>query len=370
MLIVADASADPDLVAADLLAQAEHGPGSRVDPRHAERELADAVLARVGAAEQVRTRLVDSLDDALAFANDYAPEHLQLMGAEAEALAPACPPRRRGLPRRSLGGRSATTPRDESRPADGRARAGARRARPGGLPEADRGRPHDAGRAGGGAPDRRGALGHRRPAAARRGGRGQVRAAMTPQPTSLPDGFRPYVWAPPLEEQAAARGLSPAQVIRFDANVPPLPGVPQVALTQSFARLNEYPPGGYRELHAAAAGYVGVEPEQICIGAGADELIFVVARTFLGAGPHARSSRTRRPTRVYRIASELALAEVIDAAGTISREADVIWVCSPHNPTGRLARARRSPRSRARTRTRSSSSTRRTSSTAARRRCR
>ena len=56
---------------------------------------------------------------------------------------------------------------------------------------------------------------------------------MTPEPTTLPDGFRPYVWAPPLEEQAAARGLSPAQVIRFDANVPPLPGVPQVALTQS-----------------------------------------------------------------------------------------------------------------------------------------
>ncbi|MDX6502902.1 MAG: hypothetical protein QOE29_27, partial [Gaiellaceae bacterium] len=51
---------------------------------------------------------------------------------------------------------------------------------------------------------------------------------MTPQPTSLPDTFRPYVWATPLAEVAAARGLSPAEVIRFDANVPALPGVPQI----------------------------------------------------------------------------------------------------------------------------------------------
>jgi histidinol dehydrogenase len=88
VLIVADASANPDLVAADLLAQAEHGPGSEAILVTPSEGLADAVLERVGAAEQVKTRLVNSLDDALAFANDYAPEHLQLMGADAEALLP------------------------------------------------------------------------------------------------------------------------------------------------------------------------------------------------------------------------------------------------------------------------------------------
>ena len=115
--------------------------------------------------------------------------------------------------------------------------------------------------------------------------------------------------------------------------MPPLPGVPQVPLTQSFARLNEYPPGGYRELTAAAAGYVGVEPEQICIGAGADELIFVVARTFLGPGR--RAAVADAPTYpVYKIASELALAEVGNAGWDDLPEADVVWVCNPHNPTG------------------------------------
>src|SRR3954452_19060888 len=89
----------------------------------------------------------------------------------------------------------------------------------------------------------------------------------------LPGAFAPYVWALTADAVAARRGLRPEQVIRFDANVPPLPGVPQIPLSESFARLNEYPAGGYTELREAAAGYVGVDPEQIVVGAGADDLI-------------------------------------------------------------------------------------------------
>ena len=73
----------------------------------------------------------------------------------------------------------------------------------------------------------------------------------------LPDGFRPYEWAPPLDEIAERHGLHPAEIIRFDQNVPPLPGVPQVPLGESFARLNDYPDGTYRELREAAAAYAG-----------------------------------------------------------------------------------------------------------------
>ena len=96
---------------------------------------------------------------------------------------------------------------------------------------------------------------------------------MTPQPRPLPGDFAGYKWTATAEDVARRRGLDPAVVIRFDANVPPLPGVPQIPVGESFARLNEYPPGGYRELHAAAAGYVGVDSEQIVLGAGSDSLI-------------------------------------------------------------------------------------------------
>ena len=153
---------------------------------------------------------------------------------------------------------------------------------------------------------------------------------------TLPEGFEPYVWARQADEVAAANGLSPAEVLRFDANVPALPGVPTVPIGDSFAALNEYPEGTYRELRHAAAGYAGVEPDEIVVGAGADDLIGLVARTFLAPG---RRAAVQRPTYpLYAIASGIEGAEAIRAP--LDAEAlagvDVVWVCNPANPTGAL----------------------------------
>ena len=152
-------------------------------------------------------------------------------------------------------------------------------------------------------------------------------------PVALTEGFRPYAWSPSSAEVAERHGLRPEQVLRFDQNTPPLPGVPQVPLAQSFARLNEYPDGTYRELREAAAAYCGVEAEQITVGAGADELIELCARTYLAPGRRAAISA---PTYgLYRIATEL-------AGGDWSAERDgaaVIWICNPNNPTGELLAA-------------------------------
>jgi histidinol-phosphate aminotransferase len=146
----------------------------------------------------------------------------------------------------------------------------------------------------------------------------------------LSEGFEPYVWASTAEEVAARRGLQPAEVIRFDANVPPLPGVPQIPLGASFARLNEYPEGTYRELREAAAGYAGVAVDQIVVGAGADGLIGLAARTFLGPG---RRAYVKRPTYpLYAIAGGVQGAELADTP----EQADLVWVCNPNNPTGEL----------------------------------
>jgi histidinol dehydrogenase len=96
LVVIAGADADPELVALDLLAQAEHGPDSPValvalDPR-----LLEAVLSAVRRMAPERPSVTDaelqvmSVGDphaALRAAEDFAPEHLQLIGAEAEALA-------------------------------------------------------------------------------------------------------------------------------------------------------------------------------------------------------------------------------------------------------------------------------------------
>lgn len=91
-LIVADASADPKLLAADMLAQAEHGADSEAWLLAAHRELLERVseeldrqlsdLPRAESARQALARgglvLVESMREALELANLYAPEHLCL----------------------------------------------------------------------------------------------------------------------------------------------------------------------------------------------------------------------------------------------------------------------------------------------------
>jgi histidinol dehydrogenase len=100
VLVIADADANPAFVAADLLSQAEHGPDSQVILLSPSTELLDKVasevdrqcaeLPRAGIAQKalVQSRLiaVDSLSQAIAVSNRYAPEHLILQVAEPRAL--------------------------------------------------------------------------------------------------------------------------------------------------------------------------------------------------------------------------------------------------------------------------------------------
>ncbi|MEK6976002.1 MAG: histidinol dehydrogenase [Candidatus Thermoplasmatota archaeon] len=102
LLVVADATADPARIALDLLAQAEHDPDAQVVLVATDRRIADAVRAELqdrlphqsrGAivaaslADKAALLVARDLDEALRFANAYAPEHLTLMvKAPAKAL--------------------------------------------------------------------------------------------------------------------------------------------------------------------------------------------------------------------------------------------------------------------------------------------
>jgi histidinol dehydrogenase len=82
LTVIASAGADPAPLKLDLMAQAEHGEGSLVVAVSDDRALL-GVLEEVAVAVET-----DGMDAALAFAEALAPEHLQLAGAAAEALAP------------------------------------------------------------------------------------------------------------------------------------------------------------------------------------------------------------------------------------------------------------------------------------------
>jgi histidinol dehydrogenase len=87
VVVLASEGADPALVSIDLAAQAEHGAGTVVCAVSPDADLLDAVRIEPG---EAAAALVDAPDveSALAFVEAFAPEHLELVGAEAEALAP------------------------------------------------------------------------------------------------------------------------------------------------------------------------------------------------------------------------------------------------------------------------------------------
>jgi sulfopropanediol 3-dehydrogenase len=101
ILVVADGAADPELVAADLLGQAEHGPTSPAIlvslsrplavqvQEHVERLLASdswptAHVAAQAWADYGTIVLVESHDEAIAVADDFAPEHLEVQVEESQ----------------------------------------------------------------------------------------------------------------------------------------------------------------------------------------------------------------------------------------------------------------------------------------------
>jgi histidinol dehydrogenase len=92
LVIVEDDVADLEQIALDLLAQAEHGPGTLVIAVSSSRAVLERLGQRLDAAPPTEAimRLVHAPtpEDALALAEALAPEHLQLVGRPAEALAP------------------------------------------------------------------------------------------------------------------------------------------------------------------------------------------------------------------------------------------------------------------------------------------
>ena len=158
-----------------------------------------------------------------------------------------------------------------------------------------------------------------------------------------------YTWEPSDAAIAARYGVPREAVVRFDTNTSPAePAVLARALAGRFdPPLNEYPDSEYAELTAAAAAYTRVEPGEIVVGAGADEILDLVGKAFLRAGGAAivpvptyamygvlTAQRDAHVVPVPRLDAEHRFA--LDIAALMPRlaEAQVVWLTVPNNPTG------------------------------------
>ena len=175
---------------------------------------------------------------------------------------------------------------------------------------------------------------------------------MSPTPVTYVSPTQPtsYSWEATDEEVAARYGVDPATIVRFDLNTSPQPpglAAELLAAGRFETPLSEYPPSDYRRLVAAAAAAYGVEPDEILVGAGADEILDLVGKTFLPPGGEAvvpaptyamyrviTEQRGARCVAVPRCGPDEAWAMDIDAVRAAARSAAVVWLCSPNNPTG------------------------------------
>ena len=158
-----------------------------------------------------------------------------------------------------------------------------------------------------------------------------------------------YTWEPSNAAIAARYGLRAQDILRFDTNTVPLPPamLPEALRGPFEPSVNEYPDSSYAEVTAAAAAYYGVEPHELVIGAGADEVLDLIAKAYLPLGAAAmvpiptyamygvltgqRAARIvtvprRGPTEGYALDVPQMIAKLPDV--------QLVWLCSPNNPTG------------------------------------
>jgi len=173
---------------------------------------------------------------------------------------------------------------------------------------------------------------------------------MSPTPVTYTNPGEPiaYSWEATNEEVADRYGVPIESIVRFDLNTSPAP--PElvarlVALGRFDVPMSEYPPADYRRLIAAAAARYGVEASELIVGAGADEILDIITKAFLPVGG---AAVVPTPTyAMYRVDTEQRGATVLpvprrreagwtldlEATRDAARRADVVWLCSPNNPT-------------------------------------
>jgi histidinol-phosphate aminotransferase len=149
-----------------------------------------------------------------------------------------------------------------------------------------------------------------------------------------------------LESELGVRGA-----IKLASNESPLGPSPRAvaAIAAGLRDLNRYPEGTSLALRRALAARHGVEPEQIVVGSGSNEIIELLAHILLGPGDQAVIADPTFP--MYFPAIRITGGEAVRVpvrdlrhdleamAAAIGPRTRLVFVCNPNNPTGTMVTA-------------------------------
>ena len=161
--------------------------------------------------------------------------------------------------------------------------------------------------------------------------------------------LNPYVPGKPIDELQRELGLT--RVIKLASNENPLGPSPQAlaALTGAESSLHRYPDGGAYRLRQAIAERLKVTREQILLGNGSDEILGLLARTFLAPGDEAVMAD--HTFVIYKMEVTAAHGKPVIVplkewthdleamAAAVTPRTRLLFVCNPNNPTGTMVSA-------------------------------
>ncbi len=157
-------------------------------------------------------------------------------------------------------------------------------------------------------------------------------------------GLTPYVPGKPVTELERELGICDA--VKLASNENPLGPGPRAlaAIADAIGELGRYPDGGGFELRRTLADFHQLPPSAVTLGNGSNDVLDLIARTFLGPGDE--SVFSEHAFAVYPIVTQAvgALARVarardfghdLDAmAAMVTERTRVVWIANPNNPTG------------------------------------
>lgn len=150
--------------------------------------------------------------------------------------------------------------------------------------------------------------------------------------------------APYVPGRSSAPGVE--RVIKLSANESPLGASPKAieAYRGVAEHLEIYPEGSSRALRAALGEVHGIDPERIVVGAGSDEVLHLLAQTYIGQGDEAVMSQygfmvypivTRAAGGVPVVAPEAQYRADVDALlAAVTERTRIVFLANPNNPTG------------------------------------
>jgi histidinol-phosphate aminotransferase len=154
----------------------------------------------------------------------------------------------------------------------------------------------------------------------------------------------PYVPGKPIEELQRELGLS--RIVKLASNENPIGPSPKAlaVLSEAASTLNRYPDGSGHRLRTALAGRWKVGLDQVMLGNGSDEILGLLARTFLAPGDEAvMADHTfviykMEVKAAHGVAIEIPLRngrhDLAAMTDAITMKTKLLFVCNPNNPTG------------------------------------